>query len=223
MPIYRSVNGNWKKTVLAYANGAVIPRIYYGDKLVHENPGIIFESSTPGTYTVKIPYTGNYSIIIVGAGSGGSAEMQTDQSTFVARARAAGASGAYVHGIKAITAGTYTIVVGRGTEGKYGINTAVQAGDAGSSSAFGEVAGGGKTGIAKCIAAISDPVASSGGVAVTVLTGEDGNAGSISKDAFGQGVVTGGESKYGGYGAGGSIDGMTAAKGGDGYVKISAV
>lgn len=150
MPIYRSVNGNWKKTVLAYANGSVVPQIYYGSKLIHEMKAI-FESNIPGTYNIKIPVTGYYNIKLVGGGGGG----HTDGAGYHPY-NYGGGSGAYVYGTKRIEAGVYTIVVGRVASG----NT-----KGGDSTFDGEIAGGGFAST------------NGGGIATTTLSYINGNNG----------------------------------------------
>lgn len=66
---------------------------------------VIFESSTPGTYEITIPKTGNYDIKLVGGGG-------TGVNPFVAMSDFIYGSGAYVYGITELQAGTYTVTVG---------------------------------------------------------------------------------------------------------------
>ena len=113
------------------------------------SPKIIIERSEAGTQEITIPVDGRYDIKLVGGGGGG----HTDGAS-VHPYNYGGGSGAYVYGIKTLTAGTYTIVVG-----------AAAAGDTngGDTSFDGEIAGGGKRSTG------------GGGVATTTLSYINGN------------------------------------------------
>lgn len=105
-----------RETANSYANvydvrygSKVINRIYKGSTLIWQKTAKIFESSTPGTYTVDLTgRAGRYRVICVGGGGG--------SSTW------AGGAGAYIDitfiasGI-ANQGGTFTIVVGSGGAG----------------------------------------------------------------------------------------------------------
>lgn len=211
MPIYRSVNGNWKETVLAYSNGAIIPQIYYGDKLVHDNPGVIFESSTGGEHTVKIPYTGTYSIRLVGAGGGG-AFSRTQYN----RSAKLGGSGSMIYGNITLQSGVYTVTVGTGGNPKTAADSAygATADDGTSTEAFGQVAGGGFGAYAFTRSNLANgghngyggiPTASEG---LTTVDGVDGDTTGVYEN---------------GYGAGGTAStGGSAQRGNDGYLQIVA-
>lgn len=210
-------NGEWKSAYLAIkGDGTIIPKIYYGDKLVLDNDGVVFESSEPGEYNVKIPYTGNYGIILVGAGSGGAYSYWDPGSH-----GCGGGSGAYVYGTIEVTAGRHTIVVGRGgSKGSrvYGAGTSVGAAG-GDSSAFGQIAGGGT----QTTASYSGGSPGSAGTAVTTVSYINGNSGTNGGVVYGTGSTgSGGSSVYGGYGAGG-LGSYNSTNGGDGYVKIFAI
>lgn len=228
MPIYKNINGVRKKAKIAIMNNQLIPRIYYGNKLVYQSDGSVFESSTAGTYTLVIPATAYYNIIIVGAGGGCASWGGYYSNGYTWNASGGGGSGAYVHGTQRITAGTYTVIVGAGGAGVR--NAGIGAGtttayDGGNSSFGGHVAGGGKGGVA-----INGSTGGAGGTATTTLTGESGNAGGsmgyvVGANAYPIQNISGGASKYGGYGAGGYITNQSLDNynGKDGYVKISFV
>ena len=118
MPIYY---GNVKQKDF-YFGGTKIKEVYYGSTKVYSAgyPAgtVIFESSTPGTYTIKLDYSQKYEIWLVGA---------------VAYA-AGGGSGAYVHGTLTVSGGSYSVVVGSANGGQ--------------SSAFNNIARGGGNGSA---------------------------------------------------------------------------
>ena len=228
MPIYKNINGVRKKAKIAIMNNQLIPRIYYGNKLVYQSDGSVFESSTAGTYTLVIPATAYYSIILVGAGGGCASWGGYYSNGYTFNSSGGGGSGAYVHGTQRISAGTYTIVVGGGGAGGRNAGIGAQqvtAGNGGDSSAFGQIAGGGKGGYTS-----NNGYGGAGGTATTTLTGESGNAGGgmnyvVGANAYPVQNISGGASKYGGYGAGGYITNQSLDNynGKDGYVKISFV
>lgn len=63
----------------------------------------LFEAKSSGVYSVKAPEDGWYTIILVGGGGGGSGKW--------------GAAGGYVKIIAKLSAGTYTVIVGKGGSG----------------------------------------------------------------------------------------------------------
>lgn len=240
MPLYKG--GSKIKNL--YIGGRKIKELYKGGTKVFSSGlpigTVIFESSTPGNYTVTLPESRNYNIICVGGG-GGAASVSTyrvnssNQQTAVAVA--GGGSGGYSQSTVSLMAGTHSIQVGGGGAGASGYNGTGQGtqftGNTGGSSAFDNVVlaypGGGGYAYAKSASNTHDrnATAGSGGSGTTA----DGNAGGTdshgSKDLW-SGTVTasGGSSVYGGYGAGGSAsakglnDHPTANSGGSGYVRI---
>lgn len=183
-----------------------IAKVYKGSSLVWGYiPGqVLFESSTPGSYPIYIKCRCKLYIQVVGAGGGRSSTAYPIQGVWHYWS-ASGGSGAYVYGIKEVTAGNYTITVGAGTSG--GAKA-----DGEDSSVFGEVAGGGKTGNSWA----GGSTGGAGGIASTTLNFIDGNNG----DRWTDGHGPGGASVYEGYGEGARSDGAASV---GGYVKIVAV
>lgn len=201
-----------------------IAKVYHGSDLVWGYvPGkVLFESSTPGAYSLYVKCRCKLAVIIVGAGGGGACQGSYYTNNYTVNVSAGGGSGAYINGIIEVYAGTYQVVVGgAGGYVKY-VNAGQEAvgGNGGASSVFGQVAGGGFGGHAN-----TADGGGNGGVVQTITSGINGIKGSKS----GQVVVwgdypavecAGGSSRYGGYGAGGNGNG-TAATGG--YIKIVAI
>ncbi len=197
-------NGVWKSAKFAVkGNGELIPQIYYGNKLVLNNNGIVFEKHTKGTYTVRIPITGYYYIRLVGGGGGGAYGVAQS----VGSAHNGGSAG-YIYGTTRITAGTYTVVIGGGGAGSGGAG-AHYGTDGGNTSFASNVAKGGGG------ANASYPGANGTGGGTTVkssgLTGSSGTAGSTT-------------SRYGSYGGGGAAKYLSYANAGQvGYAYIRYV
>ena len=179
MPIYENINGVRKKARLAVYNNKYLKQIYYGNKLVFQMNKVIFESNTPGTYTINIPLAGYYSIQLVGGGGGGAHARWG-----VWNARYTGGSAAYVSGNLYVPAGVYTVVVGGAGNGVSTADTGqyIYAGNGGNTSFANQVAGGGYGAWART--GSGDPVgANGGGGTYTVsggVTGQNGSAGSTS-------------------------------------------
>lgn len=202
-------------------NGAIV--LFYRDAVAP----IIFESSSPGTYTLNITRAGNYEVTVIGAGSGSAAG--SDKAKYSGKSRlAAGGSGAAVVTIYNLAVGSYIITVGAGGAGSGTGMWTWNNGGAGGSSSFSNYitcTGGGAT-----HSAWSDWSGQYGGAAgtVSVLTGyssigfqSNGIAGTVYR---GYGDFSGAASVYGGYGKGGdggsnSNGGWTQA-GGNGYVCV---
>lgn len=171
---------------------------------------VLFESSTPGTYTLNVLYPCTVHVDMVGGGSGGASYYLKSPLT-VARA-SGGGSGAYITGNIDIPAGGYSVVVGSGGAGATSGGTA---GGGGATTFFNQTAGGGTS-------HNNSAVGSGGSYAITVsgLTGRNGNNGGGPV----KGGAGGGGSLYGGYGSGGSAysnnGSQSANPGGNGYVKI---
>lgn len=206
MPIYQNINGIRKKAKLAIMNNTFIPEIYYGDKLVYQSDGTVFESDEPGEYTIKIPAPAIYNITLVGGGGGGAhARYNYTHSNH------SGGSGSMVSGNIEVQSGTYTIVVGGGGDNDFIADSSSNAygQDGGDSSFFGQVAGGGKGAWA--------------GANYTTARGDNGNGGvatGLSSLTLTNGIKGDTTGIYiDGIGAGGGSD----SKGNDGYVKISFV
>lgn len=69
---------------------------------------VIFESAIAGTYTVNIPITGNYQVIMVGGGGEGGTYANTTHSQI----NSYGYGGGYVDVYTNLTAGSYTAIIG---------------------------------------------------------------------------------------------------------------
>lgn len=117
------------------AGNRIIDFVYKGSVLVWQKYKVLFESSTPGTYSLNLP-TAMYKITVVGGGGGS--------------ATAAGGAGAFIQ-FTMKTSGNVTITVGAGGRGAYSyayIHTAENGGE--SSVRWGQysaVCPGGKGGI----------------------------------------------------------------------------
>ena len=175
MAIYK---GNQKQNKV-YKGGTKIGKIYKGSTLIYSSslPSgiIIFESATPGTYTVNITSSQNYYIELVGSGASGQTKAGFSKKRY------GGGSGAYVYGTQYLAKGTYTVVIGAGKD----VNTNTN----GENTTFNNnIAGGGKN---------SDS-SYAGGTYSTTLNGRNGNTG-------GQNVTANSvyNNSSSGYGAGG--------------------
>lgn len=195
MPLYIGS----KRVKDLYIGSTKIKELYCGSTKVYSAsapgpvPGtVIFESSTPGTYTVTIPATGNYEIWMVGGGAGGFPTIVSGKQAWMG-----GASGGYIHGTTKLSAGAYEAVVSPE-----------------SSIVIGGVYSYTDTTFANQIAK-----AAAGDCTVTLsgLTATKGNLGTTSTT-----TGTGGASVYGGYGKGGDASKSSRQNGTPGYLKIVA-
>lgn len=109
MPIYK---GSVKQKDI-YIGSTKIGKVYKGSTLVYQNrlpSGIIlFESGTPGTYTINVEANCTIHIDMCGAGGAGYLPTLTKSKT--------GGSGGYIYGNTELTKGTYTVVVGAANGG----------------------------------------------------------------------------------------------------------
>ena len=160
---------------------------------------VIFDKSTAGTYTVTIPATQIYDVIMVGAGGGG------DKGAIYTSYGGGGSGAAYV-GKMQLTKGTVKVIVGAGgTNGFYGGTNPTSGGSTYIGNYYvggGELGSGGGSGGAKGNCPTNYGY-------TTWVAGNAGKAGYSSSN--------GGASVYGGYGKGAPATGGT---GGAGYVKI---
>ena len=157
---------------------------------------IIFESATPGSYTVVIPTTQNYTVIINGAGGGNTSAAY---GAYPGPTYYGGAGGS-VRGTCKIYKGTYTVNVGGAGYSNSIAHTAgtVSGGTGGTSDFYNNSAYGGGG------SAASITIAFIGGNWVPTFGGGNGGAGGTS-------VITPGLTGYTGGGSGSA---------GNGYVKI---
>lgn len=189
---------------------------------------VIFESSTANTYTIVIPENGYYSVIIVGAGGGAGSWGGYYSNGYTFNSSGGGGSGGYVHGTLELNTGSYTAIIGKGGDGvrNAGIGAqAVTAGTGGTSSVFGQSAYGGAGGRAG-----NDGYGGAGGGTSTSLIGETGNVGGsmgyvVGANAYPIQNISGGTSKYGGFGAGGYIINQSLANynGKSGYIRVALI
>lgn len=200
----------------------------------------VFESATPGSYTLNLLAAGTYRIICVGGG-GGAATASTSRFDLddmqTAIAIAGGGSGGYSQSTLSLSAGTHSIQVGAGGAGASGYNGTNQGiqftGGTGGGSTFDSTVlaypGGGGYAYAKSADHTHDrTVTAGGGGAGTTANGNAGGTASRGVNSMDTHTYTasGGTSVYGGYGAGGggSAKGQnehpTANNGGNGYVKV---
>lgn len=161
-------NGSKAKDI--YFNGSKIVEAWYNGVKVYSSKlpsgTVIFESATPGTYTVTIPKTQTYHVDLVGAG-GRNGSINTYNY---------GGSGAYIYGNTLIEKGDYTLKIG--------------AANGGVSTFLGNTAGGGGNG-----ADGFNQGTGSGGKATVVsqgLTGQNGIKGSKTGWINGYGAGGGG-------------------------------
>ena len=151
-----------------YIGGTKIGKIYKGGTLVYSSglPSgtVIFESATPGTYTVNITSSQTYYIELVGGGGNG----YYASGAMAVIACASGGSGGYVYGNINISTGSYSIVVGSNQQ---------------NSSAFNQIAGAGGT------ASVQTP--GTGGTCSTTLNYINGNNGGQTRTDGGASVHNG--------------------------------
>lgn len=108
MPIYK---GSVKQKDI-YIGSTKIGKVYKGSELVYQSKlpagAVLFESATPGNYTVEVKTTQSFHIDLVGGG-GGSVE-----SPFIGWVN--GGSASYIYGDVVINAGTYALHIGKGMD-----------------------------------------------------------------------------------------------------------
>lgn len=230
-------------TVTAYDNQTINVALEEAPYLPEQ---VVFESSTPGSYTLNLLAAGTYRIICVGAGGGAAAvstyKLNSNPSDpwHNAQAVAGGGSGGYSQSTVSLSAGAHYIQVGSGGAGSSGYNDTGSAvsltGSTGGGSTFDSTIlaypGGGGYAYAKSTSSSHDRSATGGGGGPgTTTNGNAGSADSHGSNSAYSGTITasGGASVYGGYGTGGSASatGMnnhpTANNGGNGYVKVTFV
>lgn len=213
MTTYTAYNGS-TETNSIYAADDKVFYVYKGSQLVwrlhqYSSNQVLFESSTPNTYTLEILDDGVYNVICVGGGGGGASSRSDDTGT-----GAGGGSGGYSNETIYLTKGTYSVIVGQGGAQATSWRSAYAYGGTGGDSSFGGVVGGG----------------GGGGTAYRngwVSIGGAGGTGSTTTGNTGYGEsTTYTPSVYEGYGRGGWGYGSTstnARNGESGYVKITYI
>ena len=205
-------------TVQPLSTGITISNVYKGSTLVYENKlpagQIVFEQAVAGTYTVTLPKTQNYRLIMVGGGGGGASGGSGHYTNY----NAGGGSGGYVEVIVKLNKGSYTVSVGAiGAHGS-GSSAGLYYGTAGgNTTAFGFTAGGGQGG--RCSIHSGGPLGGAGGsntlaTYVQLVANTTGNTGATSGGSYN---VSGGASVYGSYGRGQNAYGDAGVAG---YIKI---
>lgn len=222
MPIYYN-----KKKIGDVCLGATrIQQGYEENTLVYEgiqHGTILLNTSTPGTYSVIVPYNCTVHIDMVGGGGGSGGHLMGSSSHNVTRYACSGGSGAYLSGNITIKSGVYSVVVGeggaKGTAGNW--YSGAIGGSGGSTTFYGQTAGGGGGG--------QKSAAGSAGTATTTvgLSKTNGNAGGKLGTTKTGKTVNGGASVYGGYGAGANAQtsntSINTYAGVSGYCKIYIV
>ena len=214
MPIYK---GN-QKLGNVFKGSVQDKAIYKGRQLVYLSAlpagQTIFEKAVAGTYTITLPKTQNYRIILVGGGGGGANGGSGHYTNY----NAGGGSGGYIEAIVRLSQGSYSVTVGALGTHTSGSSRGDYYGTAGTAStAFGFTAGAGEGG--KCSIHGSGPAGGAAGTNtiagyVTLVANKTGNAGSTSGGSY---DVAGGASVYGTYGRGQNAYG---GNGTAGYIKF---
>ena len=195
-----------------------VKEVWYGSNKIWSNcpytpDQVLFESSSPGVYSLDILTDGVYEVYCIAGGSGGSNVHAVRQFT------ASGASGSGYIGNLKITQNTYQIVVARGSSGKYHRNEKVS--DAENSSVSAVVRSyGGKGGKAwdPQTKAIGGDIPTIFAQEISFTLKQRGNDGITANDG---GSYSGGASLYNSYGKGGDVyTNHYANDGANGYVKI---
>lgn len=201
--------------------GALVPisEIYNGSDLVYSgrypSGTVLFDSGTAGTYTLEVKKDCTVSVILVGAGGGGSYSKSYNQWTNTKT----GGSGGMITGNCTLAKGTYTIIVGAAGTGLYSVNggggAGGTAGSGGTTTFLGNQANGG--GGAHTWTGYFDSRGTNGSagtysIATSGLSGTNGSAGSTTN-------------RYSSYGGGGPGNGGSAVKnnGKSGYCKITVL
>lgn len=162
-----------------------------------------FETATAGNYTINVPVSGYYSVIVVGAGANGGLAL----NSYSKNSTWGGGSGAAFVGELYLTEGTHTVTVGGVSGGASSIDGLIVAGG-------GQAGSGGPYNLT--------PTSGAGGtISVTgtvrnVTLQSNGNKGAAGhNDGFTH--TSGGASVYSGYGAGGASNGSASS----GFVSIN--
>lgn len=188
---------------------------------------VVFESSTPGTYSFTPPNSRLYKITIVGAGGGAAAfRLKGPGGMQIPQYLGAGSGGLSIYtGVEMLQSRTYTIIVGQrgnGVDGgalasDSGVTVYGQDGGTSSISSIGSASGG--TGAVLSAAASGPKHVGYGGAGIT----QNGNDGQARTDT--QAPAPGGASVYNGHGEGGTgyFNSPYVSSGTAGYVKIETI
>lgn len=179
---------------------------------------VLFESAVAGTYSVDLAANGKYEVYVIGAGGGGATAFK-ENSDYVELT--GGGAGAGFIGVVRLSKGTHSITVGAGGADMYGYKSTTYAGG-NSSISDSVVAYGAKSVSCGTVGKGGDvPTVNVAVISATLnVAGNDGENGFVIGDFTEYTTIHGGESVYGGYGAGGSTGSGSPRDGIDGYVKI---
>ena len=194
-----------------YLGNTKIKEAYLGSTLVykstHYDPDeVVFESSTPGQYTLDLLDNGKYEVICIAGGGGGySAFPYFDDNYYFG-----GGSGSGFDCVLQLTAGSYTVVVGAGGVKQGGAS----AGDSQFGTSYAYKGGNGTAKYAGMGAAGASPAITY--TIVSTIFNKAGNAGTRDRNSAAAGGASVYDNTTTGYGAGGrsNINGYA------GYVKV---
>ena len=226
-----------------YKGGQEVKKIYKGATLIWQadpyEPGtIVYQQATPGTYNVSLA-EGVYEITVVGAGGGGASNNCTSGSARDCNNVGPGGSGAAWRGQIKLSAGNYSVTVGKGGNGQAIGNSpkSHSQGGSGTQSTFNNliICGGGGGGWASYSTANSSSGAGGSApvVSVTAISVSINAAGNVGQrqSSYAGGTwtspnVASPEGVHG-YGGGGSScynpNQVSAENGGNGYVSIKYI
>lgn len=224
MPIYK---GSTKIKEL-YIGNTKIKEVYHGSTLVFRSSQyspeqIVFESSTPGTYTLNLLESGKYEVTVVAGGAGSKYYMRSTVGSQILHIVACGgASGSCFKGNIYLPSGNQTIIVGAAGKGN---NSSSSSNMIGGVSSIGSIVScpsqksTGSSGVYGAYQNNGSPTITS--TVYKTYINAHGNDGESIK--VGDGTRAGGKSTYDGtttgYGAGASAN-NAYANGKAGYVKI---
>lgn len=173
---------------------------------------VLFESATPGTYSLNLAGDGVYELYCI-AGGGGGSSRNSGGSVYI---NSGGGSGSGFIGTMQLSKGIYSITIGAGGNGgdTYG--------GGGGNSAIGNTivsyggGGGNATGLSGS-GGSGGAIPSVNVAAISIALHTGGNNGGSGRGSTAAG---GGSSVYGGWGAGGMANKSNRAAGTAGYVKV---
>ena len=179
---------------------------------------VLFESAIAGTYSVDLAANGNYEVYVIGGGAGGATTLNQNSSLIELTG---GGSGSGFVGVVKLLQGTHIINIGEGGKAMQGYRSTNYAGG-NSSISDNVITYGGKSVATGTVGKGGDlPTVNVTIVSTTLnVTGNNGENDVTFEDYTEYTTIHGGESVYGGYGAGGNTGSGSPQDGIDGYVKI---
>lgn len=188
-------------------------------KSIYEEEQILFESATPGTYTLEIAQNGIYEVSCIAGGGGGSCYYITGMMAH--QGSCGGASGSGFQCCLELKKGSYQIVVGSGGAGAAISGSDMPASGNGGNSSFGTCISYGGTGVNACTA-YTVAVSTGGSTPLIPYTKKSQTfvkAGNGTTGVKGY-SASGGAAVYGTYGKGGDVGTHAGYNGNSGYVKV---